>query len=805
MKRLHLAVTCLFLFGTSQAFSNSSKSLQLVDDIRFDTLWNIKSTVGFEAELQGKASSTPEGNLILLLDRVVEWIPSFEGAEPVQVNIVEWSPAENRVVDAHLALTDDEEMIAELSDIYFDPKTETFLGLDGANQVFYRYEFAPDVEKVIVEIKTREVEVLVEPLEDEKVVHEEPEDVTEEGEEVAPEPEDEVEAESEDVGAEEELPEETKATDEESGESAETTTDTVKVEVFGEVDIEVSESNEKKAGKEDEKVLEEVVDEIGETPETEPIEEETEATEEIEEIIEEPEAPKTEWITESYTVETVEIINHQFGTPMEVIDISGAGMAEIKDLYISDRAIVFLGTDEEGNWKISTTASLQSGIFKHLSLTAKSTVDAEFVFVDDTTQNWILGGASAFHEFDQTGRWIRSITVPSAQIADQLIVNVVGEEETVTATEVIWDGGSIAAFSWEKPGHEKIHHVPGEFPTIQAAVDAAADEDWILLASGSYKGNTRVSGKSINLASYSAVTGDEYFRDLTILEPDGGDALNVDGVAGTSLYATQLKIQAAANGIRSSGNIVLEFLDITDSQNGVLCTGGTAMIQDCRMANNSANGIYYQGATATLVERCEIIENAENGIRVDITEYNGDVYRLIFRRNDILSNGGAGILFDDQPINTDREIHIENNFLIANANAGIQVDLYQPNPKELIPTGPRTEMSVFVVNNTIVDSPVGILRGGNYRLVNNIITGCEEAGVKDLRYHSLITRNLFWENGEHADNSNFRMSGNIEEDPMFVGEEYTLSVRSPAIGAGIPGNLWKDSSDRSGANIGANR
>lgn len=787
MKRLHLAVTCLFLFGTSQAFSNSSKSLQLVDDIRFDTLWNIKSTVGFEAELQGKASSTPEGNLILLLDRVVEWIPSFEGAEPVQVNIVEWSPAENRVVDAHLALTDEEETIAELSDIYFDQKTETFLGLDGANQVFYRYEFAPDVEKVIVEIKTREVEVIVEPVEEEKVVEEEPEKA--------------------------------ETSDKETEESVETTTDTLKVGVFGEVDTEVPESVEE-AGEEDEKVLEKMVNEIDETFETEPTEKETDASEEdvvaeeetteevtekIEEIIEEPETPKTERITESYTVETIEIINHQFGTPMEVIDISGVGMAETKDLYISDRTIVFLGIDDEGNWKISTTASLQSGIFKHLSLTAKSTVDAEFVFVDDTTQNWILGGASAFHEFDQTGRWIRSITVPSAQIADQLIVNVMGEEETVTATEVIWDGTSISAFNWEKPGHEKIHHVPGEFPTIQAAVDAAANEDWILLASGSYKGNTRVSGKSVNLASYSAVTGDEYFRDLTILEPDGGDALNVDGVAGTSLYATQLKIQAAANGIRSSGNIVLEFLDITDSQNGVLCAGGTAMIQDCRIANNSANGIYYQGATATLVERCEIIENAENGIRVDITDYNGDVYRLIFRRNDILSNGGAGILFDDQPINTDREIHIENNFLIANANAGIQLDLYQPNPKELIPTGPRTEMSVFVVNNTIVNSPVGILRGGNYRLVNNIITGCEEAGVKDLRYHSLITRNLFWENGEHADNSNFRMSGNMEEDPMFVGEEYTLSVRSPAIGAGIPGNLWKDSSDRSGANIGANR
>ncbi len=40
--------------------------------------------------------------------------------------------------------------------------------------------------------------------------------------------------------------------------------------------------------------------------------------------------------------------------------------------------------------------------------------------------------------------------------------------------------------------------------------------------------------------------------------------------------------------------------------------------------------------------------------------------------------------------------------------------------------------------------------------------------------------------------------------PIFA-DDYILSVRSPAKRAGIPGNLWNDNSDRSGADIGASR
>lgn len=90
-------------------------------------------------------------------------------------------------------------------------------------------------------------------------------------------------------------------------------------------------------------------------------------------------------------------------------------------------------------------------------------------------------------------------------------------------------------------------------------------------------------------------------------------------------------------------------------------------------------------------------------------------------------------------------------------------------------------------------------------MVNNIVSGCSIAGVSGLRYHSLLIRNLFWENEEHSQNSNFNVRNNKEEDPVFVGDDYILSVRSPAKKAGIPGNLWNDTSDRSGADIGASR
>ena len=69
-------------------------------------------------------------------------------------------------------------------------------------------------------------------------------------------------------------------------------------------------------------------------------------------------------------------------------------------------------------------------------------------------------------------------------------------------------------------------YVPNQYPSIQAAINAAVDGAYIIIANGIYYENLLIEGKSITLASYFFVDGDSSHIANTII--DGSNALNPD-------------------------------------------------------------------------------------------------------------------------------------------------------------------------------------------------------------------------------------------------------------------------------------
>lgn len=69
-------------------------------------------------------------------------------------------------------------------------------------------------------------------------------------------------------------------------------------------------------------------------------------------------------------------------------------------------------------------------------------------------------------------------------------------------------------------------YVPSQYQTIQAAINASVDGDYIIIADGIYYENLLIEGKTITLASYYFIDGDTLHISNTII--DGSNALNPD-------------------------------------------------------------------------------------------------------------------------------------------------------------------------------------------------------------------------------------------------------------------------------------
>ncbi len=291
--------------------------------------------------------------------------------------------------------------------------------------------------------------------------------------------------------------------------------------------------------------------------------------------------------------------------------------------------------------------------------------------------------------------------------------------------------------------------VPTDYSTIQGAIDAAVDEDTVLVDPGTY----------VELIDFLS-------KEITVISSNGPEATVIDGHYGGAVVTInnceekQCKLEGFTirNGYSSSGA-------------AVQVHHSSAIIIDNIFESNSGNVIDVGYGWSPVIEK------------------------NIFRNNDCYDESNYGIIYaynGGSPL-------VKNNVFINNDCVAIN----------LIPFS-CSNCNVQVVSNTIVGNSSGIsiynaACATPHLYKNNIIAG-NKKGL-EVQYGilptSLFQNNLVYNNIENYSGVSdlTGTNGNFSADPKFLdesGNDFHLRTGSPAIDAGNSDSLTLPSDDMDG-------
>ena len=277
--------------------------------------------------------------------------------------------------------------------------------------------------------------------------------------------------------------------------------------------------------------------------------------------------------------------------------------------------------------------------------------------------------------------------------------------------------------------------VPTEYPSIQAAINAASSGDTIEILTGNYSENIEIVGKN----------------NLTILARPNSVVIDGSSMGGFGLTANTSNLiiegivfQNYTTGIVITGNNN-SFTNITSSSNkrtGFIINGNNNTLNSCRASNNSSAGILLFGNKNLLISNR--LETNSRGIAVS----NGSSVENLIIKNLVLGNSEFGIRL----ASPDAKNNIIYDNIISGSSYGIITRLgiaavCSNIVSNCLVNGIIVDVDKsIVIQNTLENNPTGaIMQFNDGYILSNIIqvgtSGMIVIGDKNCVVRNIINNN----------------------------------------------------------------
>jgi hypothetical protein len=328
-----------------------------------------------------------------------------------------------------------------------------------------------------------------------------------------------------------------------------------------------------------------------------------------------------------------------------------------------------------------------------------------------------------------------------------------------------------ALLAWTAPASADaaVLHVPASFPTVAAALNAAAPGDVVQVAAGVFAPAHVDVGLDVTIRG--AGLG------ATVLDGNGATVLDVSA---SSLVLEDLTVRDGADGIALEGSaLALTRVRVEDASDGIDLSDSSLVAVDSEFALNSDDSIDLDDASSLRCTRCKVVGNGDDGIEVRLHDCSGPALLIEVASSRIEGNEEAGIQLIDYPGLTPRSFWFHDLVVASNAQGGITWQCCGDTAEDL--DGWPGPEPVLVERATIVGNGGPGVEGG-------------APGLMEVR------DSIVWQNVTDLNGVGGPLGTNlVGVDPLFT-TDYRLSLASPAVGAAPGGGdlgafPWRECSD----------